>query len=107
VTRVFFVEDQNKHYILQTFGGVGVMCALCIYCMFMACVFVAHMSSMVIKVLVDSYGSSILGHRQCDQWWMSTLLKLVFVIRRVEDDMHSICMNALDMLVSHVPLLCI
>ena len=73
----------------------------------MACVFVAHMSSMVIKVLVDSYGSNILGHRQSDQWWMSTLVKLVSVIRRVEDDMHAICMNALDMLVSHVSLLCI
>ena len=73
----------------------------------MACVFVAHMSSMVIKVLVDSYGSNILGHRQCDQWWMSTLVKLVDVIRRVEADMHAICMKAPDMLVSHVPLLCI
>ena len=73
----------------------------------MACVFVAHMSSMVIKVLVDNYGPTILGHRQSDQWWMSTLLKLVFVIRRVEDDMHSICMNAPNMLVSRVSLLCI
>ena len=73
----------------------------------MACVFVAHMSSMVIKVLVDSYGSTILGHRKSDQWWMSTLAKLVAIIRRVEDDMHSICMNALDMLVSRVSLLCI
>jgi len=73
----------------------------------MACVFVAHMSSMVIKVLVDSYGSTILGHCQSNQWWMSTLVKLVAIIRRVEDDMHSICMNALDMLVSRVSLLCI